>query len=78
MRNKRIVTILDKFDTLTNSITEGLLVKSSYARNSTSTIVICCSASRNQKPPATDRPLIPVGYVFTRPVSGFRNTGRCF
>lgn len=74
----RIVEILDKFDTLTNSITEGLPAKSSYARNSTNTIVIYCLASRNQKPPATERPLIPVGYAFTRPVSGFRNIGRCF
>ncbi|SPX12432.1 Uncharacterised protein [Escherichia coli] len=48
-KQERIVSILDKFDTLTNSITEVSRVKSSCARNNTSTIVIYCSVSQNLK-----------------------------
>ena len=38
----RIVAILDKFDALTNSITEGLPTNLSYAKSNTSIIVTCC------------------------------------
>lgn len=38
----RIVAILDKFDSLTNSITESLPAKSSCVRSNMSTIAICC------------------------------------
>lgn len=45
----RIVAILDKFDTLTTPSPKVFRVKSSCARNNTSTIVIYCSVSQNLK-----------------------------
>lgn len=39
---ERIVEILDKFDTLTTSIQEGLPAKSSCAKSNTSIIVTYC------------------------------------
>jgi hypothetical protein len=42
----RIVAILDKFDTLTNSILKVSPREIDYARNNTNTTVTCCSVSK--------------------------------